>query len=571
MVSSDKENKPMDVTETLQDSESLSSEEESTGLEFVLNDTGTRVIAHYQPTQTVPELSEEDVRHLVTEQGFPPEDYPLLTERVRDLLMGIRQRRNFEIELGGPVDAVISVHLSHNDILASVRITPPAGKGLPASREAFNEALQKQKIRIGINEALINEIFAGGPTLNITEECCYLIATGQNAVDGKDSDFIPLVEEISERRPRVLQDEKDKVDFKELGEFPVYPEETPVFKLTEPVPGKDGMTVSGKPIRAYQGKELKLKLDKTVRPDYENRRIYVSTIKGMPVFSENGVHIENVLQVDEVNLATGNVRYDGSIQVKAGVKPGMLVEATGDIRVGGLVDNCTLKAGGNVEVKGGIMGQKSPDLKADAPTRENAVVRAKGNVQARFIQDAWVESNGSIAAQKLIMHSRLWAENTIKLAASGQFVGGHAIAGESIEGGQLGVPASVPTILETGPLDHARDEMSKVQEKIKEGFEQAKQLKQLIHRIREEKRRITPEKKEQILTARDTVNKAMADLENRRQELEEIIRQRKKTRVIALKKAFSGCNIIIADTGRQLKDDFGKTTFYLDAGEIKIR
>ncbi|MBB1487888.1 DUF342 domain-containing protein [Oceanospirillum sp. D5] len=574
MVSPDKENKHMDITEELQNTNVHQDEDQAqpdTGLEYILNEAGTRVIARYQPTQQMLNLTADDISQQVKEAGFPPEDFPLFEDRVRDLVIGIRQRKSFEIELGGPVDANISIHLSMDETLASVQITPPMGKGLPASREAFDTELQKNRIRIGINEELINEIFADGPVLNITEACCYLIAHGKKAIDGKDSDFIPLVEQVSERRPRILKDSQNKADYKELGEFPVYPEETRVFRLTEPVAGIDGMTVTGKPIRAYHGKELKLKMDKTVRPDYEDRRVYVSTVKGMPVFTEKGVHIENVLQVDEVSLATGNVRYDGSIQVKKGVNPGMLVEASGDIRVGGLVDSCTVTAGGNIEVKGGIMGQKSPDLKAEAPTKENAVVRAKGNIQARFIQDAWVESNGSISAQKLIMHSRIWAENSIKLAASGQFVGGHAIAGEYIEGGQLGVPASVPTLLEVGPLDHARDEMSKIQQKIKDGFEQARQLKQLIHRIREEHRRVSPEKKEQILKARDTIKNALKALEHRRQELEETIQTRKKARVKALKKAYSGCNITIADVGRQIKDDFGKTIFYLDAGEIKIR
>ncbi|WP_417599108.1 FapA family protein [Oceanospirillum sp.] len=546
-------------------------EQNQTGLELFVNEQGNRLTARFKPGPQVITISVEAIRQIVAEQGFSEDDFPLFEDRLNDLSRGIEQRRSFEIEIGGPVDSEIHVYVSPDQTLAGVEITPPMGKGLPPSREAFDQAMQKNRILRGIDTSLVDQLFSAEGIQNITEPCCYLVAFGQKPKDGADGELTPLIEEMSERRPLVLKGTKDQVDFRELGDFPVLPEETPLFKLTEPVPGEDGFSVSGKILKAYHGKEKKIKQDPSIRPDYADRRIYVAAIKGMPVFTDQGIHIENTLQIDEVSIASGNIRFDGSVQVKRGVNPGMLLEATGDIKIGGLVDNSTVISGGNIEIAGGIIGQKSPNLKADQPTKENAVVRAKGNIKARFIQDAWVESNASIMAQKLIMHSRLWASNSVKLSGAGQLVGGHVLATDYIEAGQLGTLASVPTILEVGPLDAVRDEMSSVQQKLKEGAEQAKQLKELINRIREEKRHISPEKKEQIIKARDTTRRAMIALEQRRQELEQEIHSRRKARVKALKKAYSGCNIVIADTGRVLKEDFGKTTFYLESGEILLR
>lgn len=546
-------------------------EENASGLEFLLNESGNRLIARFKPSPQVLPISVEAIRQMVAEAGYSEEEFPLYEDRLNDLSRGVEQRRSFEIEIGGPVDSEIHVYVSPDQTLAGVEIRPALGKGLPPSREVFDSVLQKNRIFRGVDTQLIDKLFSTEGIQQITEPCCYLIAFGQKPKEGKDGELIPLVDEISERRPKILKGTNDQVDFRELGDFPVLPEETPLFRLTEPTPGEDGFSVSGKTLKAYHGKEKKIKLDSTVRPDYADRRTYVSTIKGMPVFTDQGVHVENILKLDEVNLGSGNIRFDGSVQVKKGVNPGMLLEATGDIKIGGLVDNATVISGGNIEIGGGIIGQKSPSLSAEQPTKENAVVRAKGNIKARFIQDAWVESNASIMAQKLIMHSRLWASDSVKLSGAGQLVGGHTLATEYIEAGQLGTLASVPTLLEVGPLDAVRDEMSKVQQKLKEGMEQAKQLKALIHRIREEKRRISPEKKEQILKARETISNAMAALEQRRQELEKEAQARRKARVKALKKAYSGCNIVIADTGRILKEDFGKATFYLEAGEILLR
>lgn len=546
-------------------------EENQTGLEFFVNESGNRLIARFKPGPQVVPISVEAARHMIAEAGYSEEDFPLYEDRLNDLSRGIEQRRSFEIEIGGPIDAEVHVYVTPDQTIAGVEIIPALGKGLPPSRESFDAALQKNRIFRGVDTQLIDQLFSTQGIQNITQPCCYLIAFGQKPKDGKDGELIPLVKEMSERRPKVLKGTKDQVDFRELGDFPVLPEETPLFRITEPVPGEDGFSVSGKPLKAYHGKEKKFKLDPSVRADYADRHTYVSTIKGMPVFTDQGVHVENILKLDEVSLGSGNIRFDGSVQVKQGVNPGMLLEATGDIKIGGLVDNATVISGGNIEIGGGIIGLKSPSLSADQPTKENAVVRAKGNIKARFIQDAWVESNASIMAQKLIMHSRLWASDSVKLSGAGQLVGGHTLATDYIEAGQLGTLASVPTLLEVGPLDAVRDEMSKVQQKLKEGMEQAKQLKALIHRIREEKRRISPEKKEQILKARETISNAMAALEQRRHELEQEAQARRKSKVKALKKAYSGCNIVIADTGRVLKEDFGKATFYLEAGEILLR
>lgn len=544
---------------------------ESTGLELFINPAGTRLVARFQPTPHAAALTEDAILAMISEQGYSAEDYPIYPDRLNDLVIGIRQRRSFEIEIGGPIDAEIAVYFSPDKTLAGVRILPPSGKGLPLSRQLFESALQKARIYRGLDHELIERLMTDEALAQVKEEQCYLIAFGQKPKDGQDSELVPLTEQMSERRPKVINALVDQVDFRELGDFPVVEVETPLFRLTEPVAGEDGFSLSGKPIKAYQGKEKKLKLDSSVRPSYEDRRVYVSTVKGMPVFTEQGVHVEQVLKLDEVNMGTGNIRFDGSVLVKKGVNPGMLLEATGDIKIGGLVDNATVISGGNIEVVGGIIGQKSPSLKAEAPTKENAVVRAKGNIKARFIQDAWVESGISISAQKLIMHSRLWATDQIKLAGAGQLVGGHAIAGTLIEAGQLGTLASVPTILEVGPLDAIREEVIQVQNKLKEGAAQAKQLRELIHRIKEEKRKLTPEKKEQILKARDTISNAIAALEQRRSELDQEVQARKKGRVRGIKKAHSGCNIIISDVSRILKEDFGKAVFYLEGGEILLR
>lgn len=55
--------------------------------------------------------------------------------------------------------------------------------------------------------------------------------------------------------------------------------------------------------------------------------------------------VEPILRVAEVNMATGNIHYDGTVQVDGEVQHGMLVQASGDIIVSGTVDGGVLEAG----------------------------------------------------------------------------------------------------------------------------------------------------------------------------------------------------------------------------------
>jgi uncharacterized protein (DUF342 family) len=131
-----------------------------------------------------------------------------------------------------------------------------------------------------------------------------------------------------------------------------------------------------------------------------------------------GVVVEAVLRVKEVDLASGNIYFDGTVQVEGDVNQNMKVQATGDIFVDGTVEGGALRAKGNVRVKGGIIAASTVD--------------AGGSISARFAEGSSLSAGTIIALDDASLDSTLIAANQILIGAKnpqrGRLVGGVATA-----------------------------------------------------------------------------------------------------------------------------------------------
>ena len=142
-----------------------------------------------------------------------------------------------------------------------------------------------------------------------------------------------------------------------------------------------------------------------------------AVFSGQPVRCGNGVTVEPILHFRNVNMATGNVSFDGTVSIEGEVLPGMKVHATGDIVVGGVIDGAELKAGGDIRIGGGIIAK--------------AQVEAGGAVSARFVEGSQVLAGTTIAIDDTALQSDLQANNQIVVGLKsprGRLAGGSARA-----------------------------------------------------------------------------------------------------------------------------------------------
>jgi uncharacterized protein len=264
------------------------------------------------------------------------------------------------------------------------------------------------EIVYGLNESILTEIFQRGhaePTV---------IAQGPPPILGTATVFRSLLDSLQ------THDEFDidsPADYCSLGKILLVTPGTKLMKRIPPTPGVDGFNVQGQPLPAPVQPDIPFSDKiKGAAPDENDPNILLALIAGQPLVVQNGTDVNPVLEVDEVNLATGNIVFDGSLRVNGDITSGMTVRVSGDVVVQGTIEAALVEAGGNITVNGDIIGtadHAAGNASDDVP--RTARIRCGGEVKARFIENAIVDAQCSVNAQHQIRSSRIASSNTVQV------------------------------------------------------------------------------------------------------------------------------------------------------------
>jgi|AntRauTorckE6833_2_1112554.scaffolds.fasta_scaffold10612_4 uncharacterized protein (DUF342 family) len=554
---------------------------EELGLTFREEENGD-FWATYEPTGIAQPIEAEQFPQVMELAGFSPQEYPVESAALSILLDAMRRGESCDQRLGGPIDALPEVFASPNQMLAGVVVHPPQGKGQDLTREALDAALKQSKIVRGLLEDSLNELTSEAMQKQLRESqkpVCMVVAYGESAYDGTDAWLETLIEDIADRRPQM--DDEGNVNFLELGDFPHVEADQALVRRHPPTDGKSGWTVTGRTVKGRNGKDLTLKpKNDSVKLAEGDEDLLLSSMAGMPVVHDKGAQVEQVLKVEQVGLKTGHIRFDGSVHVKGNVDPGMKIEVSGDVKVGGLVEAAYIKAGGAIEIGGGVIGrkksekEKQPDIQKTDDEKgkvNDAYLKAGTQIKARFIQEAKVEADQEIIVQKQILHSEVTAGIKIMMPGRGTIVGGVARAKEIIDVGISGAMANVPTKLIAGETDDIKQKITTVNNNLKQLDLQRQQLMDVIAKIKKLRKPISEEKKQQILKARDGLKNRENSLYDEMAELEKELKDRQSARVQVRVTCYPGTAIHLGEDEFSPRNDLGKVTFVLRDGEIIMR
>ncbi|WP_410963283.1 flagellar assembly protein A, partial [Salmonella sp. ZJHZ20_0161] len=78
-------------------------------------------------------------------------------------------------------------------------------------------------------------------------------------------------------------------------------------------PGKEGFTVTGDSLPAKPGESFSLVAGEGTEISKTNPLELVSTISGVPVEITNGMRVDDIYTVKDVNVKSGHVNFDGSV------------------------------------------------------------------------------------------------------------------------------------------------------------------------------------------------------------------------------------------------------------------
>jgi uncharacterized protein (DUF342 family) len=406
------------------------------GLSIYLNEEGHTLIASFAPEGIVEMINVDDFKRSIDGAGFGECDLNevAILEATSKYIAG----ESFEVAIGDAVDGEFFIQIDDDHLNAFLTCIPSHG-GSAVTPESVIEEARNKIISVELDmEAVERAINENGDHV--------LIAHGKEPEVGHDSEFKSLLPEAKEHVPQV--DEDGVANFRDLGEILIVHEGDPLMRRIPATLGEPGITISGQPIPAVPGHDelYSVKLE-GVEIDPEDSDLLKSKIDGCPTLLENGVRVEPVYTIRNVDLHSGNIDFLGTVIVTGGILSGMTVKADGDIHVKGSVVGVVLIAGGDVVVGGGIIGH---DDKTNKEHATHARVECNGSCTANFTQNARITAGKNILIRDFTMMSKLVAAEQVIVGDethTGQIIGGFTTAGVLVQSGIIGAPTRSRTVV----------------------------------------------------------------------------------------------------------------------------
>lgn len=239
-----------------------------------------------------------------------------------------------------------------------------------------------------------------------------VIAQGLPPKAGKDAEIISIFKK-PEPVPKLIEDE-NKVNYYELGQIIQVDEGQLLIKRTPPTSGETGMTVTGQAIPAIPGKNKNFSVGKGVKIEGDK---VLAAFQGALSWQGEKVSVTKLLVVPgDVDFAVGNISFQGKVLIMGFVREGFSVEAEEDIEIRQGVEGASVTShNGSVIINGGILGANK------------AFIKAKKNVEARFIQQATIKAK-NIIVNEYILKSKIVADEAVLIQGSkGKILGENEI------------------------------------------------------------------------------------------------------------------------------------------------
>lgn len=316
------------------------------------------------------------------------ENYPLISPvkhaRIKkngvliDRTVTVTASDNITIEFDEEiVEPVWNITLSESLMEATLHITPgyrihrrladtPPSTHANLNVEEIKEAypIEPEQIKSYLIENLITY---GWNEQNIITGCCateigsYRIAEGVLPTPGEHGRF-EMTTDTSTRtvKPKVRPD--GTIDYREIKEFPTVSAGQILGVIIPPVPGEPGVNIKGEPVPPLPVKEV-IPMEGQGTLWTEQNRQAVAVRPGMPHIHQHG----NLLRVSimpklmhggDVNIETGNIHFQGDVEITGSVQDYMKVEATGNILVHQNVNMANLNASRSLIVHANIISSK---------------------------------------------------------------------------------------------------------------------------------------------------------------------------------------------------------------------
>ncbi len=449
--------------------------------------------------------------------------------------------------------ASLSLKLTPDKMLAFLSINPD----FPVEFDDTNllDYLACHRIIHGLCTDRINSLIRSAEPVHLIP-----IAAGTPCGKGKNGQVV-YFHKLPVKSPRI--DEQGKVNFHDIQPSIHVKKGDIIAAQIPPTRGNPGFNVYGEEIPGMLGDEGRFKTDGGIIIKGNKA---IAAMDGTLSWDEHGnVSVSRFYRVNnDVNFATGNINFDGDVCIKGNVKPGFIVHAEGDIRIGGLVDNAeVVSKTGSIIVDGPILG------------RNQLIIKAGCDVKARYIQNATVEAGNSIFVDEYVTRSCLKAGNRIDISrGKGLILGKNVICCKNVLiVNNITNPEEVRITIEGFNPDDYKKRIAQINNQIEEGTNVLSKLAQSVSRYPDQdKNQEITEEYEQWFDKTRNLERHLELLYLDKLSLEEVLRDVVgRGMVHILQGLASKLDVTIRGIRTTINSSYGKTRIYYDQESRMIR
>jgi len=293
---------------------------------------------------------------------------------------------------------------------------------------------------------LINEAAFGQPVV---------VAEGKEVKNGTDG-YVHYYIPVQDAKTKPIINEDGSADYKNSLKLAIVEEGQLIGKHMDPTPGEFGYNVYFQMISPKPGKTLPQFRGRGIVYNPETKE-YVAEYSGHIVENGRFYKIEKLYRVNgDLDIETGNIDFNGDVEVTGDMRSGYTIRADGDVFIGGHVGACNIISKKNVTISKGIQG------------RDKCVIIAEGDVACKFVERARIMAEGNIYADSVLLSTLESKREVFITGNSSQVISSNVCGIVGVTVKDAGNQKEIPTVLQTGVTVEMARKARELTQQIKE-------------------------------------------------------------------------------------------------------
>lgn len=369
------------------------------------------------------------------------------------------------------LDDTLDLTISEDRVNALVRLKKVLKPG-SLQLDNFLEFLTAHDIRFGITDDTLLETWL--KTAEVSSKP-FVVAKGILPEFPQDSSVTYFFETQFKQAGKVMPD--GSIDFRDRGDIPFAKKETLLAQKTLSVPGKPGTDISGAQIPVPEAVDKVFVSGPGTCFSEDQLKIFADA-DGQPHLDAKGtVSVFSELSIDgDVDYNTGNIHFEGNIIVRGNIKEGFKVKgATLTVEQ---IEGAEIDLTGDLNVASGIIDAR--------------LIKVQGTVQAKYVNNSVIKAFGDLIVQKEIIDSEILLSGAC-INETGVIIASDIKAKLGIQAGHIGTEISLPSTLKVGTDDHNQDQISAIDEQLKNHHDAVELLKETVEGLESEDQALNAE------------------------------------------------------------------------------